>query len=168
MEEREKKREKAMLINILGGILASLVLTGLSLLIISAVYLTRDLSDETARKLVTACAFFSVFLSSAAAGKKGRHKGLLTGTLIGAGYSLCLYITGFLAFGFLPGVFKGPFVNPCPFRSLRSSRRNCGSEFEEKSLIFHIRFIVKRLRSKTSGLFFFCGGLHIKDGRIEK
>ena len=106
MEEREKKREKAMLINILGGILASLVLTGLSLLIISAVYLTRDLSDETARKLVTACAFFSVFLSSAAAGKKGRQKGLLTGTLIGAGYSLCLYITGFLAFGF-PGFSKG-------------------------------------------------------------
>ena len=100
------KKEKILLINILGGILSSLVLTGLSLLVISVIYLTKDLSDDFARNAVTACAFSSVFLSSATAGRRQRQRGLLTGALIGAGYSVCLYATGFLAFGF-PGFSKG-------------------------------------------------------------
>ena len=90
----------------LGGILSALVITGLSLLVTSVIYLTRDLSDDTARNIVTVCAFLSVFLSSAASGKRQRQRGLLTGALVGAGYGLCLYITGFLAFGF-PGFSGG-------------------------------------------------------------
>ena len=106
MEDKKERKENALLVNTLGGILSSLVITGLSLLIVSVIYLTGDLTDETARSIVTALAFVSVFLSSAVTGRKRRRRGLLLGLLIGAGYSLCLYITGFLAFGF-PGFSKG-------------------------------------------------------------
>ena len=106
MEDKNERKENALLVNALGGILSSLVITGLSLLIVSVVYLTGDLTDEKARSIVSACAFVSVFLSSAAIGRKRRRQGLLTGLLTGVGYSFCLYITGFLAFGF-PHFSKG-------------------------------------------------------------
>lgn len=101
MDEKEKRKGLDMLYAVLGSLLAALVLTGLSLLIISVIYLSKDLSDETARSLVTAAALVSVFVSALISGKKMKSRGLLTGSLVGAAYSLCLYITGVLAFGIM-------------------------------------------------------------------
>ena len=103
----EEKKKKSSLIHFtLEGLLSALVLTGLSLLIVSVIYLSRDLSDETARNIVTGCALSSVFISSVFSGKKLKNKGLILGALLGTAYSLCLYFTGFMAFGF-PGFSKG-------------------------------------------------------------
>ncbi len=106
MEENEKKKRCALIHFVLDGLLSALVLTGLSLLIVSVIYLSRDLSDELAGNLVTACSLSSVFLSSVFSGRKLKSRGLILGTLLGTFYSLSLYITGILAFGF-SGFSKG-------------------------------------------------------------
>lgn len=98
----EEKKEKVFLLySVLKSLLSALVITGLSLLVISVIYLNRDLTDTLARNLVTASALLSVFLSAAVSGVKMKRKGLIMGLLSGAAYALCLYITGFLAFGIL-------------------------------------------------------------------
>ncbi len=103
MEEKNRNR---LIHSVLKSVLAALILTGLSLLLISVIYLNRDLSDDLARKLVTICAFSSVFAANVGTGIKMRCKGLLSGLLSGSFYALCLYVTGFLAFGF-PQFSKG-------------------------------------------------------------
>lgn len=102
----EDKKNGIFLNSVLKSVLTSLVLTGLSLLCIAVIYLNKDLSDDMARKLVTVCALASVFISALASGIKMRSKGLVLGLLSGTSYALCLYITGFIAFGF-PGFSKG-------------------------------------------------------------
>ena len=100
MDEKDKIKKSDFLPGVLGALLWALVLTGLSLVISSFVYLHGDLSDGSARSIVTASALLSVFLSSAISGRKMRHKGLFMGIMVGILYSLCLYLTGFMAFGF--------------------------------------------------------------------
>ena len=102
----EDKKKGIFLNSVLKSVLTSLVLTGLSLLCIAVIYLNKDFSDDLARKLVTVCALTSVFISSLASGIKMRSRGLVLGLLSGIFYALCLYITGFIAFGF-PGFSKG-------------------------------------------------------------
>ena len=114
MDEKEKKKNYGLLLSVLSGLLSALVITGLSMLIISVIYLSSELTDETARSLVTALALLSVFVSAVVSGVKMKSRGLLTGALIGAAYSLCLYITGFLAFGlfnFSKGIFGIPALS---------------------------------------------------------
>ncbi len=106
MDEKENKKDRFLIYNILMGLLSALTLTGLSLLVIAVIYLNGEMKDATAQNLVTACAILSVFLSSASRGRSIRKGGLLLGSLVGALYSLCLYFTGFLAFGF-PGFTGG-------------------------------------------------------------
>ncbi|MBQ2940650.1 MAG: TIGR04086 family membrane protein [Clostridia bacterium] len=109
MEEKEKKKNYGLLLSVLSGLLSALVITGLSMLIVSVIYLSKDLSDETARKIITALSLVSVFLSSLVTGIKLKAKGLLTGALTGALYALCLYLTGFMAFGVI-GISKSLFA----------------------------------------------------------
>ncbi len=102
-----KQSEKGFLAyGILRGLLSSLVITGLSLLIISVIYLTGDFSEDLLRTLVTVSALLSVFISSLAGGFSIRRQGLLLGFFTGLFYAITLYITGFLSFGF-PGFSKG-------------------------------------------------------------
>ncbi len=101
-----EKKNGFLLHSVLKSVLASLVLTGLSLLSVAVIYLNKDLSDDAARNIVTVCALASVFISVAAAGIKLKNSGLLLGLFSGVLYALCLYITGFIAFGF-PGFSKG-------------------------------------------------------------
>lgn len=109
MEEKEKQKRSTPLHSVPEGLLSALVLTALSLLIIAVIYLSRDLKEETARNLITGCALLSVFISSVFSGRKLKSHGLISGALLGFCYSLCLYFTGFLAFGF-PGFSKGLFA----------------------------------------------------------
>ncbi len=91
---------------ILRGLLTSLVITGLSLLIISVIYLTGDFGEDLLRALVTASALLSVFISSLIGGVSLKKQGLILGFFVGCLYALSLYVTGFLSFGF-PGFSKG-------------------------------------------------------------
>ena len=109
MDEKEKRKNYGLLLSVLSGLLSALVITGLSMLIISVIYLSSELTDETARSLVTALALLSVFVSAVVSGVKMKSRGLLTGALIGAAY-----ITGFLAFGlfnFSKGIFGIPALS---------------------------------------------------------
>lgn len=96
----EEKKNGILLHSILKSVLTALVLTGLSLLCVAVIYLNKDLSDELSRKIVTVCALASVFISSMASGISLKNKGLILGLFSGSLYALCLYITGFMAFGF--------------------------------------------------------------------
>lgn len=91
---------------ILRGLLSALVITGLSLLIISVIYLSSNFKEDLLRTLVTLSALISVLISSLAGGLSLRKQGLLLGSSVGALYALSLYVTGFLSFGF-PGFSKG-------------------------------------------------------------
>jgi putative membrane protein (TIGR04086 family) len=104
--ENKQSGKGSLSYGILRGLLSSLVITGLSLLIISVIYLAGDFSENLLRTLVTAFALLSVFISSLSGGLSLRRQGLFMGFCIGALYALCLYITGFLSFGF-PGFSKG-------------------------------------------------------------
>jgi len=102
----EEKKNGVLLHSVLKSVLMSLVFTGLSLLLVAVIYLNKDLSDDASRKIVTVCALLSVFISALAEGISLKKKGLLLGLISGSLYAFCLYVTGFMAFGF-PVFSKG-------------------------------------------------------------
>ncbi len=104
--ENKKSGKGFLSYGILKGLLSALVITGLSLLIISVIYLTGDFSEDLLRTLVTVSALLSVFISALAGGVSLRRQGLLLGFFVGLLYAMTLYVTGFLSFGF-PGFSKG-------------------------------------------------------------
>lgn len=106
MAEKEKEEKTLFIYCTLKSLLTALLLTALLLLIISAVYLAADIKEEACRALITASAVFSVFLSSVSGGRRIRKQGIFLGAANGILYTLVLYLTGFLAFGF-PGMGKG-------------------------------------------------------------
>lgn len=106
MSEREIKAKSEVIYGILKSLLGALLITAIMLLVLSAIYLSTDLSEKTSQVLVSFLAIFSVFVGSFTGNLKIKRKGLINGALIGILYSFVLYMTGFLAFGF-PGINKG-------------------------------------------------------------
>lgn len=106
MPEKERVEKTVFIYSTLKSLLAALLLTAIFILIISAVYLAADIKEEVCRGLITASAVFSVFLSSLSGGRRIRKQGIFQGAANGILYTLVLYLTGFLAFGF-PGLGKG-------------------------------------------------------------
>lgn len=106
MPEKERVEKTVFIYSTLKSLLWALILTALLILILSAVYLAADIKEELCRTMITVSAVFSVFISSLSGGRRIRKQGIILGAANGALYTLVLYLTGFLAFGF-PGLGKG-------------------------------------------------------------
>lgn len=108
MEEKKGEGKIFFVYSVLKGLLTEAVITALTLLAVSAVYLAGEADEGTARILVAASAAAAVLFSAFGVGRRLKKNGLLSGAVTGLLYAAMLYFTGFLAFGF-PGMGKGFF-----------------------------------------------------------
>lgn len=96
MESYEKNN---YILNILKGVLISIIFTAICLFIFSCLLVYTNISEELIQPVVIVITGISILIGSSIGNKKATKNGILNGALVGGIYILCIYIISSLVNG---------------------------------------------------------------------